>query len=114
MTPSLSTTFSALANDHRREMVRLVALQPRSISSLAEVRGLSLPAIHKHVRVLEEAGLVRRRKVGRTNYLALGRRPLVELRTWVDGFEPGWGTDDETLTNYATHLDRDSRTKEET
>lgn len=101
----LGRVFEALANEHRREIVRLLALQPRSISQLAELRGLSLPAIHKHVSALEDAGLVRRRKVGRSNVLALQRGPLQTLRAWVDDFHPWWGTDDETLENYATSLE---------
>ncbi len=108
----LGAVFGALANQHRREMVRLLALGPRSITQLAELRGLSLPAIHKHVRVLEEAAMVHRRKVGRTNVLALEREPLRRLRTWAEGFDPWWGTADESLENYVQHLDPDPTTKE--
>ncbi len=95
-------------------MVRLLALRPHSISQLAELRGLSLPAIHKHVGVLEDAAMVRRRKVGRTNVLALEREPLRRVRTWAEGFDPWWGTEGESLENYAAHLDRDPTTKEST
>jgi DNA-binding transcriptional ArsR family regulator len=106
-TSRLGVVFEALANEHRREMVRLLALQPRTISRLAELRDLSLPAIHKHVRVLEESGMVSRRKVGRSNVLALRREPLRQLTTWAEGFDPWWGTDDESLENYARHLDQE-------
>ena len=54
----LDRPFAALANHHRRAMVHLLAFQPYSISRLAAIRGLSLPAIDKHVRVLEGAGMV--------------------------------------------------------
>lgn len=100
----LSRVFDALANEHRREIIRMLALQPRSISQLAELRGLSLPAIHKHVRVLEEAAMVSRRKLGRTNFLALERGPLGRLQAWTGQFNPWWGTDGETLENYADAL----------
>ena len=103
----LSRVFDALANEHRREIMRLLALQPRSISQLGELRGLSLPAIHKHVRVLEEAAMVSRRKLGRTNLLALEREPLSRLQAWTGQFHPWWGTDGETLENYADALRRD-------
>ena len=109
----LSRVFDALANEHRREMIRLLALQPRSISQLAELRGLSLPAIHKHVRVLEEAAMVSRRKLGRTNFLALEREPLRRLQAWTGQFHPWWGTDRETLENYADALRRDPPSSEE-
>ena len=109
----LSQVFDALANEHRREMIRLLALQPRSISQLAELRGLSLPAIHKHVRVLEEAAMVSRRKLGRTNFLALEREPLSRLQAWTGQFHPWWGTDAETLENYVDALRRDPPSSEE-
>lgn len=94
-------------------MIRLLALQPRSISQLAGLRGLSLPAIHKHVRMLEEAAMVSRRKLGRTNFLALEREPLSRLQAWTGQFHPWWGTDRETLENYVDALRRDSPSSEE-
>ena len=100
----LSPLFDALANEHRREIIRALALHPRSISELASLRDLSLPAIHKHVRVLENAAMVRRRKIGRTNFLALERTPLRRLATWVDQFHPWWGTEEESLETYAAFL----------
>lgn len=100
--------FDALANEHRRECVRLLALGPRSISDLAGRRGLSLPAIHKHVRILEAAGLVQRRKLGRVNVLALRREPLRGVSEWVAGFDPWWGTDDESLDNYTEYLTKET------
>ena len=109
----LSSVFSALANEHRRELIRLLALRPSSISELAELRGLSLPAIHKHVRILEDASMVSRRKLGRTNFLALEREPLSRLQAWTTQFHPWWGTDRETLKNYATFLNDPKSTKEE-
>jgi DNA-binding transcriptional ArsR family regulator len=109
----LSRVFDALAHEHRREIIRQLALQPRSISQLAGLRGLSLPAIHKHVRVLEEAAMVSRRKVGRTTFLALEREPLGRLQAWAGQFHPWWGTGAETLENYAAALSRDPSFKEE-
>jgi DNA-binding transcriptional ArsR family regulator len=106
--------FDALANEHRREIMRLLALQPRSISQLAELRGLSLPAIHKHVRLLEEAAMVSRRKLGRTNFLALEREPLNRLQAWTGQFHPWWVTEGETLDNYVDTLRRDPPPSKET
>lgn len=100
----LSPVFEALVNEHRREIVLALAVQPRSIGQLADLRGLSLPAMTKHVKVLEAAMLVRRRKIGRTNILALRRDPLRLLQSWVGNLNPWWGTDDESLENYLEHL----------
>jgi DNA-binding transcriptional ArsR family regulator len=100
----LDPLFAALANPHRRDMVRLLALQPQSISRLAAARGLSLPAMNRHVGVLLEAGLIRRRKIGRTTFLALDRAAMRRLSGWLGQFQPWWGTDDETLQNYEAYL----------
>ncbi len=103
--PDLDGVFDALANAHRREIIFAVALQPRSISQLAAMQGLSLPAIHKHIRMLESADMVIRRKVGRTNFLALNRAPLRGLSDWLGQFNPYWGSEKETLDNYARYLE---------
>lgn len=108
----LNAVLNALANEHRREMIHSLAIQPRSISELANLRNLSLPAIHKHIRVLEEAAMVKRRKVGRTNFLALERAPLQLLQTWVEQFHPYWGTEAESLGTYVAYLNKTRETKE--
>ena len=109
-----SRVFNALGNEHRRQIIEQLAIQPRSISQLARHQRLSLPAIHKHVRVLEEAGMVQRRTIGRTNFLALKREPLVVLQAWIEQFHPWWGTDGESLENYTEYLSNDGSTSKET
>jgi DNA-binding transcriptional ArsR family regulator len=109
----LDRLFGALANEHRREMVYLLGLQPNSISRLAATRGLSLPAMNKHVRVLEEAGLVTRRKLGRTTFLALDRSAIRGLQAWLARYHPYWGNENETLENYERYLSTDPSSTEE-
>lgn len=99
--PDLDDALAALANEQRRHMVESLAVRPSTVSDLAEQVGLTLPAIHRHVRVLEAARLVRRRKVGRTNVVTLDRAGLRLVHAWVTDFRPWWGTDAETLE----HLD---------
>lgn len=79
----LDNVFEALANKHRREIVYVLSLQPCSISKLAFLRNLSLPAIHKHIEVLEKGGMVTRRKIGQTNFLTLNRESLRGLQDWL-------------------------------
>lgn len=105
----LDEIFDALANPHRRDIIRFLGLQPASISELARQRGLSLPAINKHIGILERSQLVERRKIGRTTYLTLKRRPLGQLQTWVEQFHPHWGHDDASYENYFDHLTRTDR-----
>ena len=113
MADDLDRLFAALANGHRREMVYLLGLQPYSISRLATTRGLSLPAMNKHVRVLEDAGLVTRRKLGRTTYLALDRAAIRGLQAWLAQFHAYWGTEKETLENYERFLASDPQSARE-
>jgi DNA-binding transcriptional ArsR family regulator len=102
----LDRVFEGLANAHRREIIYLLGLQPYSIHHLAEIRNLSLPAIHKHIKLLENAGLVRRRKIGRTNFLTLDRAALRTLQDWLGQYHAYWGTEEETLENYEAFLSR--------
>ena len=109
----LDRTLGALSNRHRREMVQLLSLQPYSISRLAALRRLSLPAINKHVRVLEEAGLIRRRKLGRTTFLTLDRASIRNLQAWLGQYHAYWGTEKETLENYEPFLAAEPPTERE-
>jgi DNA-binding transcriptional ArsR family regulator len=96
----LDLVFAALANRRRRQIVTTLALHPASIAQLAEEQDSSLPAIHRHIVALEDAGLIHRRKSGRVNFLALTRSGLTLSRNWLADFQTFWGSDEETLDNY--------------
>lgn len=102
----LDVVLAALANAHRRAIVHALGLQPYSISQLAALRELSLPAIHKHLAILEDAHLIRRKKTGRTTYLTLRRQSLQSLQEWLADFHTYWGADAESLANYEGFLTR--------
>jgi DNA-binding transcriptional ArsR family regulator len=107
----LDNVFEALANKHRREIIYVLSLQPCSISKLASMRNLSLPAIHKHIEILEKGGLIIRKKIGQTNFLTLNRAALRVLQDWVTQYHTYWGNDEATLENYAQYLARDEAKK---
>src|SRR3989344_7240287 len=100
----LDSIFDALANKHRREIIYVLGLQPYSISQLASMRDLSLPAIHKHIKILKNAGLIKAKKIGRTKFLTLNRQSLRGLQDWLMQYHAYWGSSDETLENYAKYL----------
>ncbi len=102
----LDKVFEALASKHRREIIYALGLQPHSISQLASMRDLSLPAIHKHIKILEEASVIVRKKIGRTHFLTLNRRSLRGLQEWLMQYHAYWGSDEETLENYAKYLEK--------
>jgi DNA-binding transcriptional ArsR family regulator len=107
----LDSVLEALANPHRREIVYVLGLQPCAVSQLARMRGLSLPAIHKHIKVLENAGLVSRRKTGRTTYLILNPQRLRLLQDWAGQFQTYWGSDEAFFENYHTAANSDGSAK---
>jgi DNA-binding transcriptional ArsR family regulator len=100
----LDKVFEALANEHRRDIIYVLGLQPYSISQLASQRGLSLPAIHKHIKILENAGMIKTKKIGRTKFLTLNRQSLRGLQDWLTQYHPYWGSSEETLENYAKYI----------
>jgi DNA-binding transcriptional ArsR family regulator len=103
----LDAVFAALANPDRRRIVDMLALQPASIQQVARRIGMSLTTIHRHITLLEESGLVRRKKSGRVNFLALNRATLRSVQNWAQLYHAYWGNDDETLENYAAAIMRD-------
>ena len=100
---SLDRTFAALADPTRRAILSRLALGEANVSELAEPFSISLPAISKHLRVLEEAGLLERRKEGRTHHCRLRPEPLSEAAQWIEEARRFW---DERLDALAQFLEQ--------
>lgn len=88
----LDAVFQALADPTRRHILSSLEAGETSISALAEPLDMSLAGASKHVQVLERAGLVRRRKVGRQHLLALEAKRLREAHDWLDRYARFWTT----------------------
>lgn len=86
----LDTTFHALADPTRRGMLASLALGEKSIGELARPFAISFAGASKHVKVLEGAGLIARRKVGRTQLCRLRPEPLAEAGQWLRQWEKFW------------------------
>jgi DNA-binding transcriptional ArsR family regulator len=86
----LDATFSALADPTRRGMLASLALGEKSIGELAEPFAMTFAGASKHVKVLEEAGLVARRKDGRTHLISIEAKPLEEAERWLRQWEKFW------------------------
>lgn len=86
----LDTTFHALADPTRRGMLASLALGDKSIGELAEPFAMSFAGASKHVKVLEGAGLVRRRKNGRQQICSLQAGPLADAQGWLRQWEKYW------------------------
>jgi DNA-binding transcriptional ArsR family regulator len=86
----LDATFHALADPTRRGMLAKLALGEKSIGELAEPFAMSFAGASKHVKVLEDAGLISRRKAGRTHLISIEARPLEEAERWLRQWEKFW------------------------
>ena len=86
----LDSVFHALSDPTRRGMLAQLALGETSVGDLAEPYQMTLAGASKHVKVLEAAGLVARRKMGRTHWCSLNARPLEEAERWLSQWEQFW------------------------
>jgi DNA-binding transcriptional ArsR family regulator len=87
---TLSRTFAALADPTRRRILAHLARGDKCVTHLAKPHAMSLPAVSKHLRVLEKAGLLRRRRYGRVHEMQLDAKPLQEAARWVDEYRKFW------------------------
>ena len=87
---ALDTTFHALADPTRRGMLASLALGEKSIGELAQPFAISFAGASKHVKVLEGAGLIARRKVGRMQVCRLQPEPLAQAELWLRQWERFW------------------------
>lgn len=87
---SLDRTFAALADPTRRRILAHLARGDRKVTDLARPHAMSLPAVSKHLRVLEKAGLLRRRRYGRVHEMQLDAEPLKKAAKWVEEYRKFW------------------------
>src|SRR5205085_9710171 len=88
--PSLDATFAALADPTRRAIVERLTRGEASVGELAEPFDISLPAISKHLTVLEDAGLLARTKDGRMRQCRLREEPLRDAMRWLASYGSFW------------------------
>lgn len=90
---ALDRTLIAIADPTRRAILdRLVAGEAR-VTDVAAPFEISLNSVSKHIRILERAGLVRRRRRGREHLLSIDRRPLDDAAAWIERARARWTTD---------------------
>jgi DNA-binding transcriptional ArsR family regulator len=86
----LSTTFAALADPTRRAILARLTLGETSVGDLAEPFDMSLPAVSKHLKVLERAGLIERGREAQRRPCRLAAEPLHEVSDWVATYRQFW------------------------
>lgn len=100
----LSTVFAALADPTRRAILERLSEGDATVGELAEPFDMSLPAISKHLAVLERAGLVAKSREGQRKYCRITATPLRSATTWLDDYRRHWEANLDSLDAYLTRI----------
>ena len=87
---ALDRTFNALSHQARRAMLARLQQSEMRVTELAEPFAMSLNAVSKHIRLLEEANLVRRRKEGREHWISVNPGPMAQASAWIEAQAKFW------------------------
>ena len=108
----LDRTFAALVDPTRRAILaRLEREESASVSELARPFAIKLPAVMKHLDVLDEAGLITRSKLGRTVTVRLSPGPMLDVMDWLRRYERFWSASLDRLAAYAEGKEAEMREK---
>ncbi len=101
----LTATFSALAHPVRRSMLERLSHGQATVNELAEPFSMSLPAVSRHIKVLEQAGLVTQGRRAQYRPCAIDATPLREIASWAEQYRPIWEGRFDQLATYLHELD---------
>ncbi len=108
----LSTTFAALADPTRRAILARLVSGERSVTELAEPFAMSMPAVSKHLRVLERAGLIARGREAQWRPCRIEPGPLKEVAAWAERYRHVWEERLDRLDDYLQELKAKEKEKE--
>ena len=100
----LSTTFAALADPTRRAILARLVSGEASVTELAEPFEISLPAVSKHLKVLERAGLIKRGRTAQWRPCRIEARPLKDAADWLEDYRQFWEQSFDRLEGYLREL----------
>src|SRR5580692_5853460 len=109
--PSLDAVFGALSDPTRRRILDLLARTECCVTELAKPFSISLPAISKHLRVLENAGLIKRQRHGRVHRLQLRAKPMSEAAEWIERYREFWEGQLDALSRYLENQTQNEKDK---
>jgi DNA-binding transcriptional ArsR family regulator len=110
-TDQLSTTFAALADPTRRAILARLATGECSVTELAEPFDMSMPAVSKHLRVLERAGLIARGREAQWRPCRIDAAPIKDVAEWAERYRALWDARFDRLDNYLQQLQRHTKEK---
>ena len=100
----LSQTFAALANPTRRAILARLTQGQATVNQLAEPFKMSLPAISKHIKVLEHAGLIKQGQKAQYRPCTIDAKPLEEISRWTEQYRSIWEASFDRMVNYINQL----------
>jgi DNA-binding transcriptional ArsR family regulator len=106
---SLSQTFAALADPTRRAMLERLAAGPATVKELAEPFDISMPAISKHLKVLEHAGLIERGREAQWRPAQLKAEPLKDVSEWLEQYRAHWEENFDRLEAYLRKIQDENK-----
>ena len=110
----LDRTFAALSDPTRRRILEKLAKGESGVCRLAKPFSMSLPAVSKHLRVLERAGLIKRHRLGREHRLGLEAGPMKDALRWIEQYRRFWEGSLDALANYLENETTNKRIKGKT
>lgn len=99
-TGSLDVTFMALSDATRRAILRRLALGDQTVTEIARPFNMSLPAVSKHLKILQAAGLLSKKKEGRIYRCSLNAGPMKEASDWITDYSKFWQKQFDSLEEY--------------
>lgn len=104
MNDTLNATFAALADPTRRAILARLSAGEATVNEIAEPFAMSLPAVSKHLQVLEKAGLISRTKSAQWRPARLEAKPLAAASGWIDDYKQFWGDSFDAMAERLHHL----------
>jgi DNA-binding transcriptional ArsR family regulator len=109
--PHLDGIFQALADPTRRAVLGRLGKGPASISELAKPFDMALPSFMKHIRLLEDSGLIRTRKEGRVRTCAIQPKPFAMVESWLSAQRALWEARTDRLEQFVTTAHKEGKSR---
>ena len=106
---ALSATFTALADPTRRAILSRLAMGPANVTELALPFSISQPAISKHLKILERAGLVKRSREAQSRPCSIDAMPIRDVATWAEGYRQYWTDSFDRLDTYLQDIQQQAK-----
>jgi DNA-binding transcriptional ArsR family regulator len=110
---TINRTFAALSDPTRRAIIDRLAGKELCVTEIAEPFNMSLPAVSKHLRIIERAGLIKRIKRGKFYHFKLVAKPMKDASEWLERYQIFWNKQLDALEDYLDNSNKNSSKKEE-